>query len=580
MFVVKKWLKAVICLFIVIGIVISIPHVSVLYPAVDGEQAKTLILYTLQDDGQINQVNNLDLIVGQFTSRIVVADAETFDVEKLGTFSNIIYLGCVERVLPVRFIEALDRYSGPVFAIGENVAQLGGQFSFVHTTYNEEITAIQYLPQAIEEAAPEEWYISKLEVHANAAVKIVASATTKTNEQIPVIVQKGDRFVCGMGILPKSLTLALNSFFGEPHQPKITRYLRLEDVHPNSDPDSLRKIAEYLAEKKIPYLVAVIPTYLHGDKEIHYADAPKLVEILQYMQAHGASIILHGYKHQYRNDETGEGFEFWDVENDRPIYQERTTKALTRADFSSEAAYLDFLADGERFEREYIEKAIAMGVKELVTHKLYPVGFEAPHYAMSAQGYKVVSEHFSHYFGRVQLADTTRLATGVSLMESQPAFFHGMTLCPETLGYIKEYEGLQSLESIRQAIKLSLQYPNVYLSAYYHPYLGLDGLKALVEVLEQIEGAEWLDLKNQKQWVNAGGIHITTGDGRIEVSKPIISGAYELSFILKSSVKWIVLVVWGGPFMIAAVILMGVQIRRRINSKKAATASTDAASSA
>ncbi|MCL1919114.1 MAG: DUF2334 domain-containing protein [Peptococcaceae bacterium] len=563
----KKGVKAGICLCVsvLMGMAVPILHMPVLHAELAGEPAKTLILYTLQDESQIDQVNFLDLLVGQFTGDITVADAETCDVEMLDSFSNIVYFSCVEKALPARFTEALDRYSGPVFAIGRNFAQLGSQFSFVHTSDNEVITAVRYLPQEIEEAAPEKWYISKLEVHADAGVKILASATTKTKEQIPVIVQKGDRVICSEEILARSLTQALNGFFGEPHPPKITCYLRLEDVHPNADPERLREIAEYLAEKKIPYLIAVIPTYISGDREMHYDDAPKLVETLQYMQDHGASIILHGYRHQYRSDETGEGFEFWDVENDRPIYQERTTEALTRADFNSEAAYLDFLANGKAFEREYIERAIVMGVQELVTHKLYPVGFEAPHYSMSAQGYKVVSEYFSHYFGQVQLTDTTRLEAEASLMESQPAFFHGMRLCPETLGYIEERNELHSLESIRKTIQINRQYPNAYLSAFYHPYLGVEGLKALVDALEQVEGAEWLDPKTRKQWVHAGNIRITTGEGRVEVSKPLISGAYERDFILKNSVKWGVVVVWGGPFLITLVVRAGVNIYRRIN---------------
>ncbi|MCL1853864.1 MAG: DUF2334 domain-containing protein [Peptococcaceae bacterium] len=560
----KKRLKAIIFLFVSVLMGITVPA-PMLRADSASDPARTLILYTLQDESQFYQVNFLDLIVGQFTSDITVADAETFDVGNLNTFSNIVYLCCVERPLPVRFIEALDKYSGPVFAIGQNFSQLGSQFSFVHSSNNEVITAVRYLPQAIEEAAPEEWYIGRLEVRTDAAVKILASATTRTNGQIPVIVQKGNRFVCSssMGIMTKTLTQGLSDFFGNPHQPKITRYLRLEDVHPNADPSCLREIAEYLAEKKIPYLVAVIPTYISGNKEIHYDQAPKLVETLQYMQAHGASIIMHGYRHQYRSDETGEGSEFWDVENDRPIYQDRTAKAPTRADYSSEAAYQARLSDWKAFEREYIENAIVMGVQELVTHKIYPVGFEAPHYTMSAQGYEVVSKHFSHYFGRVQLTDTTYLQTGVSLMESQPAFFHGMTLCPETLGYIEDHNERQSLESIRQTIQINRQYPSAYLSSYYHPYMGLGDLKELVEALEQVERAEWLDLKNQKQWVHAGNIRIVTDDGLVKVSKPIIAGAYERNFILKNSVKWIVVVVWGGPFLITGVLRAGAQIRRR-----------------
>ena len=69
-------------------------------------------------------------------------------------------------------------------------------------------------------------------------------------------------------------------------------------------------------------MVAVIPIYTDPESgETHtFADSPELLKTLKEMQRDGGSIVLHGYTHQFRSSETGEGFEFWDVENNTPIY--------------------------------------------------------------------------------------------------------------------------------------------------------------------------------------------------------------------------------------------------------------------
>ncbi len=117
------------------------------------------------------------------------------------------------------------------------------------------------------------------------------------------------------------LSEMLHEVFQISHENSHPGYIRLEDIHPLVDPEMLQSIAEILNDKKIPYMIAVIPVYRNPEtgEEEHFSDSPKLLKVLKYMQNHGGSIILHGYSHQYRNRETGEGFEFWDVQNNMPI---------------------------------------------------------------------------------------------------------------------------------------------------------------------------------------------------------------------------------------------------------------------
>jgi uncharacterized protein YdaL len=297
----------------------------------------------------------------------------------------------------------------------------------------------------------------------------------------------------------------------------------LEDVHPKVDAQQLREQAEYLKDKNIPYMVAVIPIYTNKDGEtIHFSDSPQLLNTLKYMQENGASIILHGYKHQYRSSETGEGFEFWDVENDRPIYQEDEVPAKKQSDFLTEQEYQEFIKSGEEFERGYIEEAITKGVSELVEQGLYPLGFEAPHYAISQQGYEVVAKHFSSYIGRLQLTDQTYQSEYQPTYVSQPSFLHGMTVYPETLGFIEEGDK-QAFSAMEERVRVLFNYRQAYISAFYHPYLGLDGLKKVVSILESVEQATWLDLKEENNQVQIKDYLITSQKGQVRVNHTDVS---------------------------------------------------------
>ena len=532
-------------------------------------EVRALILHDLKEENSLREVNMLDALVGQFAHRIEISPRRDFDLDRLDEFSHIIYFGEVKKRLPKKFTRAVDTYGGSFFAIGYNAERLGDRFTFIRMGEGYVLLShLNYLsPEVVEPLAS---FHMACNIKLRRRAETLASATSKGGTEVPFIVRRGDNFYCSardtLNPVGKIITEAFNSFFNQ-EEPRLVGYLRLEDVHPNTDPILLKEQARYLAKKGIPYMGTVIPAYIHGDTEYHLSHAPRLVKVLQYMQANGASIVLHGYRHQYRDDETGEGFEFWDVEYDRPVYQESTARVLTEEDFSSGDDYLDFIKEGEAFERAYIKSALRKGIEELVAYRLYPVAFEAPHYAMSQRGYKVVSEHFNAYVGSLQLTDDTWKVSSAPLTESRPAFLHGMTVYPETLGYVDENLRSDPFRLIERTANRNKGYTKAYLSVFYHPYLGIDGLKRIVGILEGIDGLEWLDLKEEDLAVEMGEIKITTRDGGIIVDKPFIASEFEKDVFLKSSVKWFALIIFGGPYL--AFILTAL-FRRRSSSQGSA----------
>lgn len=83
----------------------------------------------------------------------------------------------------------------------------------------------------------------------------------------------------------------------------------------------MKETGEYLAEKGIPFYMALIPVYVNSEtgEQVQLKDSKKLVKVLQHLQSLGGMVIAHGYTHTYRHTETGEGFEFWDSINNQKI---------------------------------------------------------------------------------------------------------------------------------------------------------------------------------------------------------------------------------------------------------------------
>ncbi|WP_258207300.1 polysaccharide deacetylase family protein [Paenibacillus radicibacter] len=277
----------------------------------------------------------------------------------------------------------------------------------------------------------------------------------------------------------------LHLFFGEPHIQGHEAFIRIEDVSPTTDPDKLKAIADLLSERDIPFMIATIPLYVNPDtgKKMSLRDQPKVVEALQYAVAHGASIVMHGYTHQYYQSETGEGFEFWDAENDQPVPNE------------------------ELYTEEKLERGIAL----LMDLGLYPLAFEPPHYTMSQRGYQIANRYFSTMVASVQLTDST-YAISQAIPYRSRYQSDGMNIIPETLGYVEEDPGHVPLMLTRMN-DLKIVRDSLF-SAFYHTTISIDLLRELVDGLQK-QHVSFIDLKKESHSVRTDFASIQLNDGQI-----------------------------------------------------------------
>jgi len=191
-----------------------------------------------------------------------------------------------------------------------------------------------------------------------------------------------DRYLAAADIIERTVA---------PDTPNRKRALiRIEDVGPNTDPGQIRAIADLLSARGVPFSLATYPYYrdplgaAHNGTPASFrlVDAPALVDALQYARQRGATIIMHGYSHQY--------------ESARNPYD-----ATSGSDFEFYAAHVDtenaVQLDGPvpADSRRWAADRLAIGRAEFIRVGLPDLGiFEFPHYTGSAASYAAVQDAF------------------------------------------------------------------------------------------------------------------------------------------------------------------------------------------
>lgn len=508
------------CIILLFSILLLIPiHTS----AQTASKPKVLVLYSTKDDKITSNIQILNTQLGHFTNDITTKSLKQVnEITNSSSYTHIVYIGEQKEDFPPEAKQLLENFSGPVLVLGQNVEQLSNRFSFITLKDDDiRVNKIEYPSNKLKNTLEEERLIQSFDTNGTILANALGSNTTN-----PLIVQHETSYYIATSNLFDWMSHyvgeMLFSYFGQkPTKNKVEAYLRLEDVHPAADIHQLQDIAELLKEKKIPYMITVIPVYTDPEtgKTIHLKDKPKLVNLLRSMQDDGAAIIMHGYTHQFYDSETGEGFEFWDVKTDQPIRQPNHEKPKTQNDFPNIEAYNQYIEKGEAFEEKYTTDHIEKGIQELVDAKLYPVAFEAPHYTMSQKGYEILSRYFSTYVGQLQLSDTTWKSMHSPAYRSTPSFLHGMKLMPETVGFIEE-DKPQAFAKMKERALSVAKLSDGVIGAFYHPYLGVKSLKEVLQNLESIPNMEWIDLQKETNGVKMKDIHITTNKDGIHVEKP------------------------------------------------------------
>lgn len=450
---------------------------------------KVLVIFSSQDNQVDEHQRLLDMLISHFTEDISFKSSTEVEAGDMKGVTHLFYYGQTQEQLPPKVIDILAAFNGTVMSIGLNIEQQQAIFPFIKASQTELYTEELYLPEENKTIKVDPTNIIQIETTAETLIE-----AKQVKQSYPLLVKRENKYYYATNNLfpPISnfLAEALHEVFNTEHQAPTQAYLRLEDVNPASDSKQLMEIARILERRDIPYMVSVIPVYLdpQTDLEYHIKDAPDVRAALKYMQDNGGSIILHGYTDQYENTKTGDGFEFWDTTRNSPITQN---------------------------EQKYIKNRIQQGLQDLVEYELYPLAFEASHYAMSQNGYKLLSEYFSTIIGQLQLTDKDWRIMTESPYITKPTYLHGMQLLPETIRYVR-YEDPQSIQEMKSRIHDFTTVRDGVIGGFYHPFLGVRGLIEILDEFEKIPGVQWIDLKKLKNTVKAEGIWIESDNGKMD----------------------------------------------------------------
>jgi uncharacterized protein YdaL len=488
------------------------------------EDTKTLIVYTTNGGHVSESQKLLDMLVGHFAKKIEMKSANNLTVKDIEGVSTLIYYGEIADLLPEETESIFNRFEGTILAIGHNSEQLGIKYAFFNQERQVAVKDLVLAETGRRTTLEGPRLVSTIVPTKETEVLITG---TSNGTSYPVMIRNKEYYYFASDNIDSIFSLylgeALHEVFKADHSSGHPAYLRLEDVHPLTDASILREIAVILKRKNIPYIVSVIPVYRDPDtgEEFRFSDFPQLLSTLKYAQKNGGTIIMHGYTHQYKNDETGEGFEFWDVDANMPITvpADQTPEKKTRADFKSNEEFLKFLANQKAFETDYIKTKVTKAIQELVGLGLYPLAFEAPHYTMSQSGYEILADHFSTYIGQLQLGDRDWRIMAPSPYVSYPSFLHGMKLLPETIGYV-EPENPVAIDDMMRAADNMLVVRDGYIAGFYHPYLGLERFNQLIDKFEKIPNLEWIDLKKMNNYVAVDSIALSASTEN-EVTKTV-----------------------------------------------------------
>ena len=242
--------------------------------------------------------------------------------------------------------------------------------------------------------------------------------------------------------------------FGHHKDREKLALLRLEDVnvHTYSNPEKLYKAHRHLMSKDIPYHIAFIERYIDPTQNIDKpsTDSKKFINFIKYsLISNQVYLIQHGYTHQYGNEISGIGFEFWDSQANSPIK------------FANED-------DARAYTTNKINDAEAAMIKAELT---VPDIWEFPHYQYSELDNQIINEKYPIRYESIPDVGFLPFASKIN----------GTIYIPENLGYLHHDKQIQEKEIL---LKQLLTFEDPIASFFWHPWRDVNELKTMTGIIQ------------------------------------------------------------------------------------------------
>ncbi|MCI9977613.1 polysaccharide deacetylase family protein [Clostridioides difficile] len=494
----KNLLKVVIILFIVL--IISNFNLSSHATEITSNRNKVLVIYDSKKETAYNRdiLKIMRTLLGRFSSDIDLLKLSDYDDEiNKNYYSHVFIIGINENSYDndkktKYLLSALDSYKGNICWLGHGIENLleYKKYNLEYLGKTNNIVSVNYKGKSYN---LDEHYLFNLVKSKDVSNKVIGSIDDTLNKYPYIINDKNLFYVSKLdldGVLFYIFCDSLNDIFNIKKFDKGSIFVRIEDVHAFRDPKNLVDIADYLSSKDIPFAIALIPAYVNpkNHKIITLSESPEVVKAVKYMQDKGGTVILHGYTHQYKKEEvTGEGYEFWDGEKDAPLNEDMEV---------------------------FVKNRVLSGLRICIENGIYPLAFEAPHYAIESEGYKELKKYFSTYVGQHQNNDKKFSTNTYPYVIRDTEEFN--IFIPENLGYIDPEDNF-TFQDIKEKLDKVSIVRGFSGGFFFHSYLDIEYLKYTIEYLEK-QNIKFMNLRDFYNWVRIDEIQIRNVGDEIKVT--------------------------------------------------------------
>jgi uncharacterized protein YdaL len=430
---------------------------------------------------------------------------------QIGASSATIYIGSTyDEPLPAAFLSDVAGATRPVVWMYDNIWEMtarvpdfGSVYGFSPWIFDfSAVAKVNYKGADLKRSSLNQSGIMSYSAFDATKATVLAQAVRPDGTTFPWAVRSGN--LTYLGEIPFSYTdendrsiIFSDLLFDALAPSTATRHralVRIEDVGPDSDPDELRAIADYLSAQKVPFSFGVYPSFRDPNRiqaadglpaSLEMKDSPAVRDAIKYMITKGGTLIMHGWTHQYKNvanpynGMSADDFEFFTahvdandyVIYDGPVPEDSQTWAAGRITSSFNAF-----------------KAAGLPA---------PTIFEFPHYAGSSADYQAVKARFTTRYERSLYYNGTLSGGTIDKTHYVGQYFpypvtdvYGSKVLPENLGNVELYEvnhhPPRFPADIVASAKLNLVVRDGFASFFYHPYLGTSYLQQIVPQIKSL----------------------------------------------------------------------------------------------
>lgn len=474
------------------------------------ESRRILILHDHDPRGQNAEISQATLMgnLASHFGKVTIAQLRQYKAGDIARYDALIYVGTRDaEPLPRAFRRDVNAGKRPVLWLKENIDKLSSRGTFLRRygwlwkdfdgprdfTVNYKGTSLSPSGAGVP--------LTTLHKLDDERVAILASASVVGEARMPWAVRS--RHLTYVADVPlgttsthdASLALAdlLHDVVPKPSSLRMEAQralVRIEDVGPMSSPAELRAVAQALQAEGVPFSFTVYPLYVGPivdgqQKTVSLAERPQVVRAIVEMLDGGATMVSHGYTHQYENrknprsGESGTDYEFF----------------LAHLDDNGEVVY-DGPVPGDSVEwaQNRLDKALT-ALADLGLPR--PNMFTVPHYAASPDDYAAIATRFSTRYDRGQYFspewDGTPPAAPYLYEQATPFLTrdgYGSLVVPENLGYIADAsptaKGLNTRADVLAGANALTTVRESVASFFYHPFLGSTELVSIVREIRDM----------------------------------------------------------------------------------------------